>query len=273
MLTKRALTQFWREHDFRPLKRLGQNYLVDENIKNKILSAINPVGTDDILEVGPGFGELTGDIAGKARSVTAVEFDKKAAYLLKEFILKKISNAAVVQGDILKYNTDKVFTKIIGNLPYYITTPIIEKLILSFGSAPAFIMVQKEYAERLNADVGMEGYSSLSCFVRYRASVTTHFEVKRTCFYPEPEVDSVFIEIRKHEKPIIKVKNEDLFFRIIRKSFGQRRKTLRASLTSQGLINERKEDFCRRLDSLGISPNARPEDISLEGFAKIADAY
>ena len=273
MLTKKQLRKLWEEYSFRPNKRYGQNFLIDTNVKDKIINFINPICGDSILEIGAGFGELTIDLARGASNVTAIEKDKRISRILKESLLKDIENLDLVECDFLEYALLKKFNKIAGNLPYYIATPIIEKLLSAKGKAESiFIMVQREYAERILAKPGRKDYSSLSCFVQFQAKIKRLITVKKECFFPEPKVDSIFLEMKPLKKPEIYVRDEKFFFRIIRSSFQQRRKTLRSSLSGQGITALAKSRISDILEDIGINRNARPEDISLEDFARLSDA-
>ncbi len=204
MRTKKELCALWKEIDFRAKKSFGQNFLVDSNLKAKILEIAAPVSSDRCLEIGPGFGALTLGLAEKTGSVECVEKDRKIAKVLRERIVAGNSKVVVVEGDILEYNIDSRFTLIIGNLPYSITTPIIEKLMMSARSSRIFIMVQKEYADRMIARPGEEDYSSLSCFVRFRAEVKKHLNLSKECFFPVPKVESVFLELKMRDRSAAK---------------------------------------------------------------------
>jgi len=271
VLTKKALRDLWRSSSFRPIKRYGQNFLVDQNVRDKIIQTVAPCADDNILEIGPGFGELTEPLALKSGRVTVVEKDRRLAAALNGDLLTGIENVTVVEGDILEFEIGTDFTKIVGNLPYYITTPILEK-IFDLDSIPdTFIMVQKEYGQRMTAGPGEEDYSSLSCFVRLNAEVEQVLSINRGCFYPEPKIDSVFLKLTPRKSSAVQVSDRKVLHSVIRSAFGQRRKTLRASLVGQGLLNMTKEDAGSMLENIGLSRNARPEEVDLEGFARIAD--
>ncbi|MDD5439450.1 MAG: 16S rRNA (adenine(1518)-N(6)/adenine(1519)-N(6))-dimethyltransferase RsmA [Candidatus Omnitrophica bacterium] len=271
MLTKRRLLDLSKHYNFRPSKRFGQNFLIDRNVRDKIIASIAPAAGEEILEIGPGFGELTMPLAERALRVVAVEKDPRLVDVLEKEVVHGIRNITVVRSDILKYQIPRSVDKVVGNLPYYITTPIIEKIFEMVPYPAAYIMVQKEYGERMAAGAGDREYSSLSCFVRLNAEIERLFTIKRGSFYPEPSVDSVFLKLTPRRSPPVSVKDRAMLVAVIRAGFGQRRKTLRASLVGQGLVRTAKEEAGRMLQELGISADARPEEIDLEGFARIAD--
>lgn len=273
MLTKKELVELWKRYDFRPNKRLGQNFLIDKNVKDKIIKCINPKETDIILEIGAGFAELTVDLAMKAKKVLALEKDKRITRILKYEILKDKGGVEIVESDFLRYTFKGPFDKFVGNLPYYITTPIIEKLLgLKFKKTKEiYIMVQREYADRILANPGTKDYSSLSCFVRQNADIKKLMSINRNCFFPVPKVDSVFLKLSYLDTPKVKVRNEELLFKIIRKAFQQRRKMLLNSLSGKAIKDMDKNTLGSILEDAGIDKNARPEELSLEEFGKIAD--
>lgn len=277
MLTIAPLKEIFRKYDFRPLKRLGENYLIDPNIKDKIIAETSLSSQDTVLEIGPGLGAITSDIARSGASVFAVEKDKKAFSILDKLISGDFSNLKLILGDILEFDLKSMGAakkiKVIGNLPYYITTPIIEYLIKNRPRISyAVIMVQKEFANRLLASPGTEDYSSLSCFVAYYMKVTHIHTVKRTSFYPEPDVDSCLIRLDILDAPSVSVKDEGLLFKIIRGSFNQRRKSIINSLSREDVLNMPKEGLSGLLAGLKIDPRIRPEMLGLSDFAKIADS-
>ncbi|MCM8761124.1 MAG: 16S rRNA (adenine(1518)-N(6)/adenine(1519)-N(6))-dimethyltransferase RsmA, partial [Candidatus Omnitrophica bacterium] len=233
---------------------------------------------DTVLEIGPGLGALTIDIAETGASVIGVEKDKKAFSILRRMVAeKKLTNLRLVCGDILKFDIGSINTprkiKVIGNLPYYITTPIIEFLIKSRARIEfALITVQREVANRLLASPGSKEYSALTCFVQYYTRGEYLYTVKRTSFYPEPEVDSSLVRLDMLARPSVAVKDEDMLFRIIRSSFNQRRKSIINSLSREGALNLPKGDLAALLDRIKIDPAQRPETISLADFAKIANS-
>lgn len=277
MLTRRDLRDVFAKYGFRPLKRFGENYLVDGNIKDKIIAALELSVGDRILEIGPGLGALTLDLAGSGASVVAVEKDRKAAVILGELVGAQCPHLEIVQGDFLDYDLAAWAAgrriKVAGNLPYYITTPIVEKLIAAAGCIErAVLLVQKEFAERLLAVPGSKEYGALSIFVQYHADVAHVHTVKRTSFYPEPAVDSVVVRLGMRTAPPVEVRDPRAFFAIVRGAFNQRRKTVLNSLSREAVLAIPKDAAAALLVRAGVDPAARPETLSIADFARIANA-
>jgi 16S rRNA (adenine1518-N6/adenine1519-N6)-dimethyltransferase len=277
MLTKSKLKEIFLKYDLAPLKRLGQNFLIDGNIKDKVIKEARISKDDVVLEIGPGLGALTLDLAGLAGKVIAVEKDRKASAALRDLAGADVENLEIYNEDILKFDLKNIFSgrkiKVVGNLPYYITTPIIEYLIDNRKMIDsAVIMVQREVAARLLAGPGAEDYSSLSCFVRYFAHPEYVYTVKRGSFYPSPDVDSSILTLTFLDKPSVSVNDEEVFFRIVRGAFNQRRKSLINSLSREAVLNISKERLSTVLEGIDIDPSVRPETLSLAQFAKIANA-
>jgi len=257
----------------KPKKSLGQNFLVDKNVQTKIIRACAFHPLDVVLEVGAGRGELTRLIAEEVAFVYALEIDQMLCKELN-YNFKDYKNVVIICQDILRFDIDAYFSrhggkiKIFGNLPYYITSPIIERLFRFRQKIDTvFITVQKEFAQRILARAGGKNYGSFSCFVEYFAEAKKLFFIKKRSFYPCPKVDSCFLQLTMRESPPVQVKDETLFFKIIRKAFNQRRKTLRNSL--EGVIPLKKiNDF---LKERGIEQNIRPERLSLTDFAYLAN--
>jgi len=257
----------------KPKKRLGQNFLVDKNIQKKIVETCGLKNSDTVLEIGSGRGEITDLIAQKAGQVFALELDRNLCALLKERFNDQ-KNVEVINQDILKFNLRKYFSrtpgkiKVIGNIPYYISSPIIEHLFKFRDKIEGiFLTVQKEFAQRVVAPSGSKEYGSLSCFVRYFAEPKVLFHISKTCFYPVPKVDSSFFRLDIRRKLPLKAKDEKLLFKIIRAAFNKRRKTLRNSL--EGVIPLQKlNEFFHKY---GIDPNTRPEKLSLQDFINLAN--
>lgn len=255
----------------KPKKGLGQHFLVDQNIQRKIISNSELKSSDIVLEIGSGRGELTQLLAKKVERVYAIEIDSRLYTVLKDKF-KNFTNLKIIQQDILKFNLRKRFKavtglKVIGNIPYYITTPIIEHLLKFRGQIDSvFITVQKEFAKRMAAKPGSKDYGSFSCFVQYYTEPKIIFLIKKTCFLPSPKVDSCFLRLDIKRKLPLKPREERLFFEIIRKAFNQRRKTLRNSLL--GIIAPEKLGLFFK--KYKISPDIRPEDLSLSDFANLA---
>jgi 16S rRNA (adenine1518-N6/adenine1519-N6)-dimethyltransferase len=276
MLTISQLKEIFAKYDFRPLKRLGENYLIDSNIRDKIIAEGHLSKDDIVLEIGPGLGALTMDLIRTGARVFAVEKDKKAFAILQK-LSADAGNLKLIQGDILEFDIKEMGAskkiKVIGNLPYYITTPIIEYLIENRGIIEsAVIMVQKEFASRLFAAPGTEDYSSVSCFIQYYTKPVYIHTVKRTSFYPEPDVDTSLVRLEILETPSVAVKDESLLFKVIRGSFNQRRKSIINSLSREEVLNMPKDELSGVLGGLKIDPSIRPEMLSLAEFAKITNA-
>ncbi len=257
----------------RPKKSLGQNFLIDKNIRKKIISSATFDKLDVVLEIGSGRGEVTQSIASEVKKVYALEMDSRLLGIL-ENNLKGFDNVKIIHQDILKFDFGEFFKKakfkikIFGNIPYYITTPIIEYLFKYRHKISAiFLTVQKEFAERAIASPGSKKYGSLSCFIQYYTKPEILFTIKKNSFAPPPKVDSVFLKLEVLETPSVKADDEDKFFKIIRASFNQRRKTLRNSL--EGVIEQQKlEIFFKRRR---VNPDIRPEDLSLQDFTALAN--
>ena len=277
MLTRTQLKGIFAERGFTPLKRLGANYLIDGNIKDKVIAEAAAAKGDTVLEIGPGLGALTMDLAASGAEVYAVEIDKKAFALLKEMAADRFPKLKLFHEDILKFDLNKIPAqnkiKVVGNLPYYITTPIIELLIQNRHLVRfALIMVQREVANRLMAPPGTKDCSSISCFIQYYTKPHYIYTIKPTAFYPSPDVDSSLIRLDMRDKPPVDVRDEKLFFRIIRSSFNQRRKSIINSLSREASLNIPKDELSRVLENIGIDPASRPESLSLAEFAKIANS-
>jgi 16S rRNA (adenine1518-N6/adenine1519-N6)-dimethyltransferase len=263
-------------HGFRFSKSLGQNFLIDGNIVENICDAGNLSKDDDVLEIGPGIGTLTYELSKRVNKVVAVEIDKSLLPILEE-TLEDTSNVEIINNDILKMDLKKLFLehfekesiKVVANLPYYITTPIIIRLLeenLNLNSI--IVMIQKEVAQRMKASPGTKDYGSLSIFVQYYTEPKIAMTVPRTVFIPRPNVDSAVIVLNVKENKI-KLDDKDMFFKIVRASFSKRRKTLVNSLSSSGLGLE-KDDIKNILSELNIDQNIRAEALSIEDFANIS---
>ncbi len=254
---------------FFPKKSLGQNFLVDPNVRKKIIDACDLNNDDTVLEIGPGTGALTQEISKYVRQVLAVEKDDRLAAQLKEQF--QASNVTVVHDDILRFPFDGLAgkVKLIGNLPYNISTPIIEKILKHRERfAVVFVTVQLEYGMRLCAAPHTKDYGSLSCFAQYYADIRRLLKIKNTAFRPVPKVDSCFLRLDILARPRVSVNNEELLFKIIRSSFEQRRKMIRNSLASE----VGGEDMDGFLTGLGLDPQSRAENLALADFARVANA-
>ncbi|MBN1912918.1 MAG: ribosomal RNA small subunit methyltransferase A [Candidatus Omnitrophica bacterium] len=256
----------------KPKKRLGQNFLIDKNIIGKILNACAFGPSDNILEIGPGRGELTQEMAERVANLWAVEIDPGLCDILKES-LRQYNNVKIIRQDILKYDPGDYFKqagrkiKVIGNIPYYISSPIIEYLLKYRDQIEdIFLTVQKEFATRVIASAGSKDYGSFSCFARYFTQPDILFSIKKTCFYPVPKVDSAFLRLKIREKPYLKSKQEEVLFKIIRAAFSQRRKTLRNSLKAIMPAGKLEGFFLK----YKIDPDSRPEKLTLQDFIDLS---
>lgn len=256
----------------KPKKKLGQHFLIDKNIQRKIILACQLNESDTVLEIGAGSGQITALIAPLVKRVYAVELDRELMALLQETV-KESGNVECINQDILKFDFSGYFgqspapIKIIGNIPYYISTPLIEYFLrfkAQIGSM--YLMVQKEYAERAHASCGSKVYGSFSCFLQYHCSIRKLFYISRNCFYPPPKVDSAFLQLDVRVVPPVAVNDEARLFKVIRTAFQQRRKTLRNSLKGVVSAGSLEEFF----QASGIEPNARPEQLCLKDFARLA---
>ena len=259
-------------------KSLGQNFLIDENVVENIVNSANITSEDLVIEIGPGLGTLTKELLKKAGKVICVELDTKMIKILKD----RFENLEIINNDILKVDLNSIInenlkklsckhTKIVANLPYYITTPIIMKLLedkLNIESIT--VMIQKEVADRLIAIPGDKLSGAITYSIYYYAVAESIMEVPNNSFLPEPEVTSKVIKLNLRKEPPIKVKNEELMFKIIKLVFMQRRKTLLNSL-SNGNIFESKEQISKMLNELNIDKNIRGEALTIEQFAEISN--
>ena len=260
-------------------KKFGQNFLIDEHVLEKIISAAG-IGPDDfVVEIGPGIGTMTQYLAHAARGVAAVEIDKALIPILQD-TLSAYDNVTVINEDVLKVDLKELAekmnegrpVKVVANLPYYITTPIIMGLFESHVPVESItVMVQKEVAERKQAAPGTKDYGALSLAVQYDAEPYIVANVPPNCFMPRPNVGSAVIRLQVHKNPDIRVKDESLMFRIIRASFNQRRKTLQNSLSHDPQLGISKEVVARILEEMGLSATIRGEALSLQQFAQFSD--
>ena len=260
-------------------KRLGQNFLIDDNVVNNIVNSANVTKQDLVIEIGPGLGTLTNNLLEKAGKVIAIELDDRMIKILKDrFSL--YDNFELLHDDVLKVNLHGLINqnkgmcqsvKIVANLPYYITTPIIMKLLeekLDIDSIT--VMIQKEVADRITAIPGQKDTGAITYSVYYYANPEKVCFVSRDCFIPAPEVDSEVITLNIREEPPIKVNDETVLFKVIKASFMQRRKTLLNGLINGGIIKN-KEEGKQLLQKLNLPENIRGENLSMEQFAQIVN--
>ena len=264
------------EYGFKFSKSLGQNFLTDKNIIDEIVDGAGIGQEDTVLEIGPGIGVITYEAARLAKKVIAVEIDKSLLPILAE-TLSEYENVKVINEDILKLDINKLIedegmenVKIMGNLPYYITTPIIMKILEEGVKASSItIMMQKEVADRIKAGPGTKAYGALSVAVQYYCTVDKVASVPRSVFVPQPNVDSVVLRLNIRSEKAVKLDNEKLFFDCVKAGFGQRRKTLLNSLQKVNGVD--KNIVMQSLASAGIDESRRAETLTIEEFALIAN--
>ncbi len=268
-----------KKYGFNFQKKFGQNFLIDEHVLDKIINAAGIDSDDVILEIGPGIGTMTQYLAEHARAVVAVEIDRNLIPILEE-TLKPYDNITIINDDILKldirslvdkYNNGRKI-KVVANLPYYITTPIIMNLFESEVPIDNItVMVQKEVALRMQAVPGTKDYGALSLAVQYYATPYIAAYVPQNCFIPRPSIGSAVIRLTRHTNPPVSVCSSTKMFAIIRAAFNQRRKTLTNALNNAGGISYKKESVAEALRAMGLSESIRGEALSLEQFAKLTD--
>lgn len=268
-----------QKYDFHFQKKYGQNFLIDTHVLDKILAAANITNEDFVLEIGPGIGTMTQYLCENARQVLAVEIDNRLIPILQD-TLSSYDNIKILNKDILKinlsgitqeYNGNKPI-KVVANLPYYITTPIIMELFENHVPLDSVtIMVQKEVAERIQAKPGTKEYGALSLAVQYYAHAELVANVPPNCFMPRPSVGSAVLCLTCHRKNPVQVKDEHFMFRLIRASFNQRRKTLQNGIANDAELTLAKEDVVKALERMGLSPSIRGEKLSLPEFAELSN--
>ena len=266
-----------QKYNFNFQKKFGQNFLIDPHVLDKIIGAAEITKDDCVLEIGPGIGTMTQYLAENAREVIAVEIDKNLIPILED-TLSSYNNVTVINEDILKVDIAKIVEeknggkpiKVVANLPYYITTPIIMGLFESHVPLKSItIMVQKEVADRMKVGPGTKDYGALSLAVQYYAKPEIVANVPPNCFIPRPNVGSAVIKLTRYEEPPVQVENERRMFAIIRASFNQRRKTLVNGLVNGGIA--KKEEVMEALERMELSSSVRGEALSLEEFAKLSN--
>lgn len=264
-----------KKYNFKFTKSLGQNFLIDDTVLEDIVSGAEVGREDFIIEIGPGVGTLTRELLKKAKRVCAIELDYDLLSILNEE-LKEFDNFQLIHKDALKVDFNEVIgteesVKVVANLPYYVTTPIIAKLLKeNYKFKSLTIMIQKEVAERIAAEPGGKDYGALSILVQYYCNTKVLRKVPPTSFIPQPKVESTVIRLDRLGKPRVQVKDEELFFKVARQSFNMRRKTLRNAVKSLGIIDSDKID--EAFEAVGINPGRRGETLSIEEFAALADS-
>ena len=262
-----------KKYNFKFSKSLGQNFLVDDSVPRDIVLGAEVDEDDLVIEIGPGVGTLTAQLLNKAKKVVAIELDNDLIPILTQEIGDN-PKFTLIHNDALKVNFNEIIgeeksVKLVANLPYYVTTPIIVKLLKeNYNFKSLTIMIQKEVAERMNAEPGNKDYGALSLLVQYYCNTSIIRKVPPQCFIPRPKVDSIVIRLDRLQKPKVKVDNEKLFFDIIRSSFNMRRKTLWNGVKNVGLS---KESLELAFEEAGVDPKRRGETLTIEEFAILSD--
>lgn len=269
-----------QKYNFNFQKKFGQNFLIDTRVLDRIIESAEITKEDCVLEIGPGIGTMTQYLAEAAREVVAVEIDKNLIPILQNDTLAAYDNVTIINDDILKVDINKIVQeknngqpiKVVANLPYYITTPIIMGLFESHVPLKSItIMVQKEVADRMQVGPGTKDYGALSLAVQYYAKPEIVANVPPNCFIPRPNVGSAVIRLTRHDVPPVEVKDEAYMFALIRASFNQRRKTLLNGLTNAGNLGVTKEQIILALDQMGLPATIRGEALTLEQFGQLSN--
>ncbi len=279
LVTPGGTIEILKKYNFSFQKKYGQNFLIDANILEKIVNASDITDRDCVLEIGPGIGTMTQYLAKNAKEVIAVEIDQALIPILED-TLAEYNNVTVINEDILKLDIGRIVeeknggraVKVVANLPYYITTPIIMGLLE--GDVPIesiTIMVQKEVAERMQTGPGTKDYGALSLAVQYYTKPEIVAQVAPTCFMPKPKVGSTVIRLDRYKEPSVDTKDEKFMFSIIRASFNQRRKTLVNGLANDAGLGLAKEKIAGALETMGLPPAVRGETLSLKEFAQLSN--
>ena len=279
--TPSATKEIINKYSFAFQKKFGQNFLIDSNVLESIIRGAEITKDDFVLEIGPGIGTMTQYLCEAARQVVAVEIDKMLIPILED-TLSEYDNVEVINQDVLKVDIKSLAEeknngkpiKVVANLPYYITTPIIRGLFESGVPIDSItIMVQKEVADRMQTGPGSKDYGALSLAVQYYATAKVILNVSATCFMPRPNVDSAVIKLTRHKEPTVNVADEKLMFKIIRASFNQRRKTLVNGLKNSPELSFSKEQIVKAVEKIGKPETIRGEALTLEEFAELANAF
>ncbi len=269
-----------QKYNFNFQKKFGQNFLIDTRVLERIIESAEITKEDCVLEIGPGIGTMTQYLAEAAREVVAVEIDKNLIPILQNDTLAEYDNVTIINDDILKVDINEIVQeknngqpiKVVANLPYYITTPIIMGLFESHVPLKSItIMVQKEVADRMQVGPGTKDYGALSLAVQYYAKPEIVANVPPNCFIPRPNVGSAVIRLTRHKKPPVEVRDEAYMFALIRASFNQRRKTLINGLTNAGNLGVTKEQIVEALEQMRLPATVRGEALTLEQFGELSN--
>ncbi|MFH1665284.1 MAG: 16S rRNA (adenine(1518)-N(6)/adenine(1519)-N(6))-dimethyltransferase RsmA [Candidatus Omnitrophota bacterium] len=269
------LRQIWGESGFRPVKRLGQNFLVDNNVKNNILEAFGLEAGRTVVEIGSGFGVMSFEAAVRCGKLVAVEKDKRIYSIMAPFFEK--AGIELILGDILDLDICRIaggveHILVFGNIPYYISTPIIEKVIEERSCIDVvYLVIQEEYADRVISGPGSKTYGSISCYVQYYMRPKKLFKISKNSFFPRPQVDSCLVRFEMLPSPSVRTKDEKLMFSVIRRAFSQRRKKAVNPLSEGGFGTLTRSAWEKIFEECGISPSSRAEDLSLQNYAALAD--
>ena len=275
----KSTSEIIKKYNFSFRKDYGQNFLIDDNILRKIISSAGVTKDDCVLEIGPGIGTMTQYLCEAAKRVVAVEIDKALIPILSD-TLSEYDNVEVINEDVLKLDLKQIVQekndgkpiKVVANLPYYITTPIIMGLFEKDVPIESItVMIQKEVADRMQVGPGTKDYGALSLAVQYYSKPEVMLNVSPNCFMPAPKVGSSVIKLTRFENKPVEVKDEKLMFKVIRAAFNQRRKTLANALKNSPEISLNKEQVENVINSLGFSPTVRGEALTLEEFARLSE--
>ncbi|MCT4613152.1 MAG: 16S rRNA (adenine(1518)-N(6)/adenine(1519)-N(6))-dimethyltransferase RsmA [Clostridia bacterium] len=269
------------KYDFYFRKKFGQNFLIDPHVLGKIVDSADITEDDLVIEIGPGIGALTQFIAERAGKVVCIEIDRDLIPILKEDTLSEFDNIDIINEDVLKVDLDEVMkeygkgkkVKVMGNLPYYITTPIVMGLLeKGYDVESITVMVQKEVADRMKSGPGTKDYGALSVAVQYYTEPYLVANVPPNCFMPRPNVDSAVINLKVNKNKNIKVLDEKTFFKTVKAGFTQRRKTLMNSIKNSGLFAMTKEEILEVIVESGFDERIRGEKLNLEDFGRLSDS-
>ena len=273
----KQLRQIWREHGFRPKKRLGQNFLIDKNVKNNILDALPPAADRTVVEIGAGFGVMSFDLAERCGKLFAVEKDSRICGIMDPVFRQKenitFTCADILELDLRALTGEQRHLTVFGNIPYCISTPVIVMMVEQRQCIDAvYLVIQEELADRLVSPPGSKQYGSISCFTQFYTGPKKLFRIKKNSFYPRPQVESCLLELEILRAPGVRVRDKELMFRIIRKAFSQRRKKIINPLSDGTFKSMNRDEWLAAFESCGLDASKRAENFSLRDYARLADA-